>query len=171
MLAGSKPSRSDGTHTIFLAAQSAWATPLLRKSFSRKRYLSSSVAGSAMLEDSPLAVGLSGMQGSASAAAIEPGDSEVAELTSGSLQATGSASGAVVGIGLTSDVGLTSGLLVSHAERFRRDKTSEFLHHQISCNTENQAHLAHEATSSGGLISSPVYRFKCWHDTGSCLTW
>ncbi|KAG7219368.1 hypothetical protein INR49_019074 [Caranx melampygus] len=33
----SKPSLSDGTHTIFLAAQSACATPLLRKSFSRNR--------------------------------------------------------------------------------------------------------------------------------------
>lgn len=100
MLACSKPSFSDGTHTSFLAIQSACATPLLRKSLSRKRYLPSSGAGSAMWEISPWVV--ESIWGDSSAAV---------ELASGLSLATGSASGGWMGVGLTSDLGLTSGLL------------------------------------------------------------
>lgn len=108
MLACSKPSLSDGTHTIFFAAQSACATPLLRKSFSKKRYLLSSAAGSAMFEISPSVVE-AGTQGVAAGSLA--GRSEAVELTSSSSLVTGSASGGLMALGLTSDLGLTSALL------------------------------------------------------------
>ncbi|MEQ2228862.1 hypothetical protein ILYODFUR_012955, partial [Ilyodon furcidens] len=75
---GSNPSLSDGTHTIFLAAQSAWATPLLWKSFSRKRYLLSSTERSAMLERSGGAV--CRMEASAAAMEMFAGDPEVTPM-------------------------------------------------------------------------------------------
>lgn len=106
-LAASKPSLSDGTHTIFLATQSACASPLLRKSFSKKRYLLSSAAGSAMSEISPAAVESEPQVGEAE---LMAGVSE----TAGKLMlppTTGSASGGSMEDGLTSDLALISVLL------------------------------------------------------------
>ncbi|TNN42584.1 Tectonic-3 [Liparis tanakae] len=93
-LAASKPSFSDGTHTSFLADQSACATPLWRRSLSLKRNLPSAAGGSAMSEGS----------GRGSSGSTD-GGSEAVELT-------GAASGGTMGVGLTSDLALTSGLWI-----------------------------------------------------------
>ena len=61
----------------------------------------SSVAGSAMFVMSPSVVE-SGVQSAASPSESISGCSEVVELTSGSLLGTGSASGGMTGVGLTS---------------------------------------------------------------------
>lgn len=103
MLAGSKPSLSEGTHTIFLAAQSAWASPLLRKSFSRNRNLLSSV--SAMLA--------AGSRWQEEEEELEAGWSLVCAGLRGAEGTSGSTSGPTSGLtsGLTSDLGLISALL------------------------------------------------------------
>lgn len=106
-LAASKPSRSDGTHTIFLAAQSAWARPLLRKSFSENRYLLSSVGVSAMSEASSLP-GEPGIQ--MREAESIPVGVEAEQPRSGLWTGAGSVSGPLVGHGLTSELTLVSAL-------------------------------------------------------------
>lgn len=105
MLAASKPSLSDGTQTIFLAAQSACASPLLRKSFSKKRYLLSS--GSAMSEISPAEVESEPQLGKVE---LMAGVSETADKLM-LPPTTGSASGGSMEDGLTSDLALISVLL------------------------------------------------------------